>query len=63
MLGFEDSRSQAVVAMATSNSCAASRLNEEAALLGSVYTSPWVGSLTLLTEFIVKSSKTQVLVG
>lgn len=63
MLGFEDSRSQAVVAVANSNSCAASRLKEEAALLGSGHTSPWVGSLTLLTEFIVKISKTQVLMG
>lgn len=63
MLGFEDSRSQAVVAVATSNSCAAIRLKEEAALLGSGHTSAWVGNLTLLPEFIVKLSKTQVLAG
>lgn len=61
MLGFEDSRSQAVVAMATSNSCAVIRLKEEAALLGSGQTSLWCRQLDL-TEFIVKVSKTQVLV-
>lgn len=43
-----------MVAMATSDSCAAIRLKEETALLGSGHTSPWVGSLTLLTEFVVK---------